>query len=188
MPSCLIVSSLDKSLDALTKLLSSIDLKKIECVKSAAEARVVLAKHAFDMVLINAPLSDEFGHELTLQITENSTSGVLFLVKNELVDELSGKLTRHGVMVIGKPLNRHMFTQAVRMGLSTHQRLSQAEKENLRLHAKVENLELISRAKYTLMEYLNMGEAQAHRYIEKKAMDARISKEEVAKDILKTYG
>ncbi|OCN03801.1 hypothetical protein A4S06_04325 [Erysipelotrichaceae bacterium MTC7] len=188
MGSCLIVSSLDKSLDALSKLLSNIDIKIIESVKSAKEAKDVLAKQAFDMVLINAPLSDEFGHELTLRITEETTSGVLFLVKNELVDELSQKLSRHGVMVIGKPLNRSMFTQAVRMGLSTHQRLSHAEKENLRLHEKVENLELISRAKYTLMEYLNMGEAQAHHYIEKKAMDARISKEEVAKDILKTYG
>lgn len=46
---------------------------------------------------------------------------------------------------------------------------------------------LIERAKEVLMEYLKMTEAQAHRYIEKQAMDMRITRREVAESILKTY-
>ena len=36
-------------------------------------------------------------------------------------------------------------------------------------------------------QYLNMSEAEAHRYIEKQAMDMRMTKKQVAESILKTY-
>lgn len=50
-----------------------------------------------------------------------------------------------------------------------------------------EEMSLIDRAKLALMLYLNMSEPMAHRYIEKRAMDMRLTKKEIAKNILKTY-
>ena len=50
-----------------------------------------------------------------------------------------------------------------------------------------DELSLINRAKLALMLYLNMSEPMAHRYIEKRAMDMRLTKKEIAKNILKTY-
>ncbi len=47
--------------------------------------------------------------------------------------------------------------------------------------------ELIKRAKSVLMEYLGFTEPQAHRYIEKHAMDMRVTKIEIARNILKIY-
>ncbi|WP_334294967.1 ANTAR domain-containing protein [Terrisporobacter hibernicus] len=38
-----------------------------------------------------------------------------------------------------------------------------------------------------MIQYLKMSEEQSHKYIEKQAMDLRITKVEVAKNILKTY-
>lgn len=46
---------------------------------------------------------------------------------------------------------------------------------------------LITRAGRILMLYLNMSEAAAHRYIDKRAADMRTTKKEIAKNILKTY-
>ena len=46
---------------------------------------------------------------------------------------------------------------------------------------------IINRAKCCLIEYLKMTEPQAHRYIEKQAMDLRQTKREIAESILKTY-
>ena len=37
------------------------------------------------------------------------------------------------------------------------------------------------------MEYLKLSEPQAHRYIEKQAMDLQISRAEVAARVLETY-
>ena len=59
--------------------------------------------------------------------------------------------------------------------------------ENKKLKNKIRDIKLIDRAKLTLIQYLNMSEEESHRYIEKQAMDRRITKVEVAKNILKIY-
>ena len=51
----------------------------------------------------------------------------------------------------------------------------------------VEDLKIVDRAKLLLVTCLNMSEDQAHRYLEKQAMDMRISRVEVAKQVIKTY-
>lgn len=61
------------------------------------------------------------------------------------------------------------------------------QSENERLKVKISEIRLIDRAKCILIEYLNMSEPQAHRYIEKQAMDLRVTKKEIAENILKTY-
>ena len=48
-------------------------------------------------------------------------------------------------------------------------------------------MKVVARAKCALMQSLKMTEAEAHRYIEKQAMDLRLSKREVAENILKIY-
>ena len=48
-------------------------------------------------------------------------------------------------------------------------------------------MRLVDRAKCTLVQYLGFTEAQAHRYLEKQAMDMRMTRREVAEEILRTY-
>ena len=59
--------------------------------------------------------------------------------------------------------------------------------ENTELLRRMDALRSIDRAKCLLMQYLGMTEAQAHRYIEKQAMNLRVSKKVIAEHILKTY-
>ena len=61
------------------------------------------------------------------------------------------------------------------------------QSENVRLQSKIEEIRLVDRAKCALIQYLNMTEPQAHRYIEKQAMDMRTTRREIAQNILKTY-
>ena len=51
----------------------------------------------------------------------------------------------------------------------------------------VEDIKLVDRAKLLLVTCLNMSEEQAHRYLEKQAMDLRVSRLEVAKQVIQTY-
>lgn len=187
MVKCLIVSSLDKSQHALSSLLKEVEVDECVCANSSGEARRILNNQKFDLVLINTPLSDEFGHDLSVFIYESTTSGIVMLVKNQLLGEVSDKLNQIGVMCIGKPLDRSIFIQSIKLALVTTKRLNNLQNENVRMHEKVDELKLISRAKFILMDYLNMSESDAHHYIEKKAMDNRISKIAAAKEILKTY-
>ena len=61
------------------------------------------------------------------------------------------------------------------------------ESENMKLQKKIEEIRLIDRAKCILIQYLQMTEQQAHKYIEKQAMNLRQSKVSVAESLLKTY-
>ena len=55
------------------------------------------------------------------------------------------------------------------------------------LRNMVEDMKVINRAKLLLVTCLNMTETQAHRYLEKQAMDLRTSKLHIAKQVIRTY-
>ena len=55
------------------------------------------------------------------------------------------------------------------------------------IEEKMEEIRLVNRAKWLLIECLSMTEADAHRYIEKTAMDTGSKRREVAESIIRTY-
>ncbi len=52
---------------------------------------------------------------------------------------------------------------------------------------KIEDIRLTAKAKYLLMIYENKTEEQAHKYIERQAMNQRRQKKEIAKEIIDYY-
>jgi AmiR/NasT family two-component response regulator len=185
--SCLIVSGTDKGKDFLSDLLKAQEFSQITTVTSGGEARRLLIEGSFDLVVINTPLRDEFGHELALSITDSAAAGVIMLVKSEISDEVSQKVEDFGVFVVSKPISRQFFFQALKLVTASRRRLQGLKKENAKLEKKIEEIRLVDRAKCVLIQYLNLTEPQAHRYIEKQAMDMRLTKREIAEGILKAY-
>ena len=61
------------------------------------------------------------------------------------------------------------------------------EAKQATVEEKIEEIRLVNRAKWLLIECLDMTEPEAHHYIEKQSMDRRISKREVAETVIKTY-
>jgi len=90
-------------------------------------------------------------------------------------------------LIVSKPINRSLLYQATKLAYSTHSRVLGYKRENIKLQSKIEEIRLVDRAKYALIQYLNMTEQQAHRYIEKQAMDMRVSKKEISEGIIRTY-
>ncbi|HWQ71773.1 MAG TPA: ANTAR domain-containing protein [Desulfitobacteriaceae bacterium] len=187
MDSVMIVSSLEKGKDFLTEFLRAHDFSEIVTVKSSSEARRLLNQKDFDLVVINAPLRDEFGEELSLMVTEISTAGVILIVKSEIADDVSAKVEDYGVFVLPKPLSRQNFFQALKLMAASRRRLLGLQQENKQLQKKIEDIRLVDRAKCVLIQNLNLTEPQAHKFIEKQAMNRRISKRELAEGILNTY-
>ncbi|MBR6052916.1 MAG: ANTAR domain-containing protein, partial [Clostridia bacterium] len=62
------------------------------------------------------------------------------------------------------------------------------QKKTLSIEEKMNEIRLVNRAKWLLISELKMTEANAHRYIEKQAMDRCVSRRRVAEEIIKTYG
>ncbi len=167
-------------------MLSASRFDKVNAVSNGSDARRMLLGHPFELVVINTPLTDEFGHELAAHAAA-SGAGVVMLCKAEHADQLGAALEREGVFVMSKPLVRPLFMQALHLIEMSQARMYELIVERDKLRKQLEDLRVVSRAKCLLIEKLGWSEDRAHRHIEKQAMDLRISKREVAEGILRTY-
>ncbi len=184
----LLVSSAEKSRIQLLELLQSTDQQEVLCAQNGSEARRMLLDQDFSLIAINTPLSDEFGIELSLFAADKSLAGVILFVKAEQADAVAAKVEDDGVVVVSKPVSRPYFHQAYRLVVASHRRAMGLQQEYDKLQHQIEEIRIVNRAKGILIEKQDMSEPQAHRTIEKQAMDTRTTRSEIARGILKEYG
>ena len=182
----LVADSGDKIYDYISQSLPRSDYDPILRAGDAGEARRMLLNAPVDIVIINTPLKDDFGTELALDLADGS-AGVLLLVKNELYDQICYKVEDSGVLTLGKPTSRQGFYSAVKLLTAMSARLSKLEKANHTLQEKMADIRVVNRAKWLLIEHHHMKEQDAHYFIEKHAMDTRLSRREVAENIIRSY-
>lgn len=141
----------------------------------------------FDVIIISTPLSDEFGLDLVADIYDKTTAGIIVLAKSEIADEVQQKLKFTGAFVLARPFHKNTLLQTVRFVSLAKENLQRLQEEKVQLTRQIEDIKVISRAKTCLVEYLKLTEEQAHRHIQKQAMDLRKTQREIAEDVLKTY-
>ncbi len=187
MGRALIVSAGASSNEYISARLTEMGYSRPVIIPSGAEARRRMTKADFELIVVNSPLPDEFGHELCMDAVDKTDAGVVFLVKAAQADQLLGPLSDQGVLLLSKPFSTAFFMQVMHMAEASNHRLQRARQENARLQEKLVQLRLVSRAKCCLVEHEHMTEADAHRYIEKQAMDTRRDRTEIAQEILENY-
>ena len=143
MGRALIVSAGASSNEYLCARLTELGYTRPLIVPSGAEARRRMLESDFELIVVNAPLPDEFGHDL--------------------------------------------FLQAIHMAAASNHRLLVLRQENARMQEKLQQVRLVSRAKCCLIAEKGMSESEAHRYIEKAAMDSRRDRADVAQEILDSF-
>jgi len=187
MESALIVSSTEGSISYFAEMLNDISCEQIVVQRSCGEARRTLLMRDFDVVIINAPLRDESGENLSRHIAAKGISQVILVVKSEYFEAVSAVCEDDGVLTIAKPMNKNLFWSTLKLAQASQRRFMRVQSENNKLKQKIEDIRIIDRAKCTLISYLNMSEQEAHKYIEKQAMDMRQTRREIAEGILRTY-
>jgi len=187
MDSALIVSYSEKSAAYLTDILTEASVTDIVTVSNAGKARRMLMEKDFDLCIINAPLPDETGESLALNIAEKQYTEVILIVKAELYDEVSDRVEESGVITVAKPISKALLWNAIKMAQATHRKIKAIQSENKKLIQKIEDIKIIDRAKCLLISHFSITEPEAHRYIEKQAMDMRMTRRKVAEEILKVY-
>lgn len=185
--SVLLVSASAKFNTAIMLLLPVTDYWPVSVAKSVAEARRFLLDSPCDIVVINSPLPDDSGMGLAMDLCAASGAGVLLLVKSEVFDDVYAKVVPYGVVTLQKPTSLQMVSQSLRVLCATRERLRQLEAKQVTVQEKIEEIRLVNRAKWLLIENLHLAEPDAHRYVEKQAMDLRISKREAAECIIQSY-
>ena len=166
MPKALIVEAGNKENEYLAKHIADLCYTRPAMSSICFHPRRQMDAKDFEVIIINTPLPDEFGHELGTDAVTKTDAGVILLAKTATADQIADKLQAYGVLVLGKPFTGAQFRQAVQLAASNYKRLA------------------LLRAKCYLIEKKQYTETEAHRLIEKMAMDTRRSRGEVAQEIL----
>ena len=185
--SVLIVSAVENFNISLKALLPESRFSPVRFESSVSVARQLVLERAYDFVVVNSPLPDEVGTRFSIDISSEKNTVVLLFVRSELYGAAHSKVAEHGVYVLPKPVSKTMIAQALDWMIATRERLRRLEKKTVSIEEKMQEIRLVNRAKWVLIEELKMTEADAHKYIEKQAMDRCVSKREVAEDIIHTY-
>ena len=188
MGRALIVSAGASSNEYISARLAELGYPRPLIVPSGAEARRRMLESDFELIVVNAPLPDEFGADFAADLVAESSTAVLLIVPSEQYPVVSARAESFGVMTVSKPLNKSTLYTAMKLVYATSVRLRVMDKKNKSLSAKMNEMRIVNRAKWALIESLGMTEEQAHHYIVKQAMDQRLPKGDVAVSILNTYG
>lgn len=183
--SVLLVSASESFNESLLALLHTFGCGSVRTVDNISLAKRASAERTYDFVIVNAPLPDDMGVRFAVDVCAAGGSVALLLVRNELHEEIRGKVTAHGVFTLAKPISRPMMRTALDWMASTRERLRKTEKKTVSIEEKMAEIRLVNRAKWVLIEQENMTEAQAHRFIEKQAMDQCVPRRTIAEEILR---
>ena len=80
-------------------------------------------------------------------------------------------MSLHGVFTLPKQTSKPTLLTAINWMSSARERLRKLEKKTLSIEEKMEEIRIVNRAKWILIRELKLDEPEAHRYIEKQAMD-----------------
>lgn len=185
--SVLVVSSSEKFNSALLPMLPESEYGPVRFASDINAARRMFAEYQFNFVIINSPLSDDTGIRFAVDTCTSGSSVTLYLVRADFLDEAQAFASRFGVFTLAKPTSRPMIVTALGWLASARERLRSSEKTNLSLEKKMEEIRLVNKAKWLLISRLNMEEKEAHRHIERQAMDRCITKRDVAEEIIQKY-
>ena len=185
--SVLVVSAAEKFNSTFNEMLPESKFSPVKICNGVSSAKRAFAERQYDFVIINSPLPDDAGLRFSIDVCASKSSVVLVLVRNDILDEVSDNLKGHGAFLLAKPTSKGSLTMALDFMTSAREILRGFEKKTLSIEEKMEEIRIVNRAKWILIDELKMDEPNAHRYIEKQAMDRCVSKRVVAEEIIKTY-
>jgi len=183
----LIVSTSEKCITLFSECLAIASINQVTVLASGGEARRTLLQKDFDIIIIDAPLSDEFGESFARHVAVKGLSQAILAVNSEHFNEVSAVCQTDGVLTISKPIDKQFFWSVLSLARSVSGKIKKMQDENIKLKQKIEDIRIIDRAKCMLISYLSLTEQESHRFIEKQAMDLRSTKRAIAEEILKTY-
>lgn len=188
MEKALIVASSEKGRSVISSLMRAENsATSISTAENAPAARRMILDEEWDTIIINSPLAGDDAEALAKMAVTSSNASVLLLLRSDFLADTIEELSGLSILIVEKPLIPQLFFQSLHLAASFKAKCMSLIEENKRLSAKIEEMKFIDRAKCALIEHEHLSEAEAHRKVEKEAMDNRISRREAAVAILRSY-
>lgn len=156
-------------------------------VCSAIEAPYILGENVYDVVVIDDSIPPANGTKLAATAAKNDMTSVLLLARPERFAPVARYAEAHGFMALKSPADPVLLRQSLNMLATVSDRLHHLESRAESLEAKMEEMRLVNRAKLILIQQFKMTEQDAHRFIEKNAMDRCVKRRAIAENIIRTY-
>ena len=183
----LLVSSSEAQTQRISALLTRARIVPFDHAGSAQQALEQFDAGGIDGVLIAEPIAGSSGRELALQLKKRHCMAVLLLAAPEHAGTGAALLEQSGVLVLPNDAPESLIVQTIRLLTAVRIQLEQMQHKTEKLEAKVADIRIINRAKLLLVQHLQMTETEAHKYIEKQAMDTSMRRRTIAENIIRTY-
>jgi AmiR/NasT family two-component response regulator len=166
----------------LVEMLAEAGYEVIAQASDGAQAIEFVQEHKPDLAILDVKMPILDGISAAEQII--TTCPVLMLTafsQRELVDRARDA----GVMAyVLKPFTINDLVPAIEIAISRHLQMKSLAAEVADLHDRLETRKIIDRAKGILMAALNLTEPEAFSWIQKAAMDRRLTMKEVAQAVI----
>ncbi len=166
----------------LVEMLTEAGYEVVAQAENGAVAIELAKQHKPDLAILDVKMPEVDGITAAEQII--SIAPVLMLTafsQRELVERARDA----GVMAyVVKPFSINDLVPAIEIAISRHRQMKSLEAEVADIYERLETRKIIDRAKGILMKAMNLSEPESFSWIQKTAMDRRISMKDVAKAVI----
>ena len=166
----------------LVEMLQEAGYEVIAQATNGEEAIALALEHQPDLAILDVKMPVLDGISAAEKII--ATAPVLMLTafsQRELIDRARDA----GVMAyVVKPFTIGDLVPAIEIAISRHTQMQSLAVEVADLHERLETRKIVDRAKGILMKALNLSEPEAFSWIQRAAMDRRLSMKEVAQAVI----
>ena len=166
----------------LVEMLTESGYKVVAQAENGAVAVELAKLHKPDLAILDVKMPEMDGITAAEQII--SIAPVLMLTAFSQRD-LIERARDAGVMAyVVKPFSINDLLPAIEIAISRHRQMKSLESEVADLYDRLETRKIIDRAKGILMKAMNLSEPESFNWIQKTAMDRRISMKQVAQAVI----
>ena len=168
----------------IVETLSSMGFEVVGQSARGDDAETQIRELVPDVAILDIKMPGRTGIEVARSLTNDLVCAVVILSafsQRGLVEEAIDA----GVLAyLIKPFQRNEISVQIEVARARHQQMKELADEVDSLHQRLSDRVLLDRAKGVLIDNHGLGEAEAMRFVQKRAMDQRRAVRDVASDIL----
>jgi response regulator NasT len=166
----------------LVEMLTEAGYEVIAQASNGEEAINLANLHKPDLAILDVKMPVLDGISASEKII--AVAPVLMLTAFSQKDLVDRARDAGAMAYVVKPFTINDLTPAIEISISRHRQMKSLEAEVADLHDRLETRKVIDRAKGILMQALNLSEPEAFSWIQRAAMDRRITMKEVAEAVI----
>lgn len=187
MSRAIIISDNEKEIHRFSEILKKCCFENIDAAPQKDFSLTVRSDSEPDLLIITMSENMQSNVLLLNEIADRTAACIMIITSDDCFDRVCESTGLHGICTLKETSPDDLILHSSKLLLSQRTRLLKAMNKYEALQTEINESKIINRAKCVLIQYLKLTEAQAHKYIEKQAMDTRRSKLDVARSILITY-